>query len=43
MIWTDRYGPCMCGALDCSSCGPAQGYYEYEDEGEEPEEESEDE
>ena len=19
-------GPCMCGALDCPSCGPAQGY-----------------
>lgn len=18
--------PCMCGALDCPSCGPAQGY-----------------
>lgn len=18
-------GPCMCGALDCPSCGPAQG------------------
>ncbi len=21
-----RYGPCMCGATDCLSCGPAQGY-----------------
>ena len=21
-----RYGPCMCGATDCPSCGPAQGY-----------------
>jgi len=20
-------GPCMCGALDCSSCGPAQGSF----------------
>ena len=20
------YGPCMCGATDCASCGPAQGY-----------------
>jgi len=20
------YGPCMCGATDCRSCGPAQGY-----------------
>lgn len=20
-------GPCMCGATDCPSCGPAQGYY----------------
>lgn len=20
------YGPCMCGAPDCRSCGPAQGY-----------------
>lgn len=20
-------GPCMCGAIDCKSCGPAQGYY----------------
>jgi hypothetical protein len=19
-------GPCMCGATDCRSCGPAQGY-----------------
>lgn len=19
-------GPCMCGAMDCPSCGPAQGY-----------------
>lgn len=19
-------GPCMCGATDCPSCGPAQGY-----------------
>lgn len=19
-------GPCMCGATDCASCGPAQGY-----------------
>ena len=22
----DRFGPCMCGAIDCPSCGPAQGY-----------------
>jgi hypothetical protein len=21
-----RYGPCMCGATDCPSCGSAQGY-----------------
>ena len=21
-----NYGPCMCGAIDCPSCGPAQGY-----------------
>lgn len=21
-----RFGPCMCGACDCPSCGPAQGY-----------------
>jgi len=21
-----RIGPCMCGATDCPSCGPAQGY-----------------
>lgn len=20
------FGPCMCGACDCPSCGPAQGY-----------------
>ena len=20
------FGPCMCGATDCPSCGPAQGY-----------------
>ena len=19
-------GPCMCGAMDCANCGPAQGY-----------------
>ena len=23
---TDWCGPCMCGATDCPSCGPAQGY-----------------
>ena len=22
-------GPCMCGACDCPSCGPAQGYQVY--------------
>lgn len=22
----DHLGPCMCGAPDCPSCGPAQGY-----------------
>lgn len=22
----DLSGPCMCGATDCPSCGPAQGY-----------------
>ena len=22
----NRFGPCMCGATDCPSCGPAQGY-----------------
>jgi hypothetical protein len=22
----NRFGPCMCGATDCRSCGPAQGY-----------------
>lgn len=34
-------GPCMCGALDCKSCGPAQGYYDYEDsdDGYDPQEE----
>lgn len=21
-----RFGPCLCGAIDCPSCGPAQGY-----------------
>lgn len=21
-----NFGPCMCGAIDCPSCGPAQGY-----------------
>lgn len=21
-----RFDPCMCGAIDCPSCGPAQGY-----------------
>lgn len=28
--------PCLCGALDCRSCGPAQGYpldYDNEDDG----------
>lgn len=24
-------GPCMCGATDCPSCGPAQGYTPHED------------
>ena len=23
-------GPCMCGALDCPSCGPAQGFRDYD-------------
>lgn len=23
-------GPCMCGATDCPSCGPAQGYPRYD-------------
>lgn len=23
---TRYYGPCLCGATDCPSCGPAQGY-----------------
>jgi hypothetical protein len=33
-------GPCMCGAIDCRSCGPAQGYpWPYREEGEdEPDE-----
>ena len=22
----NRFGPCLCGATDCPSCGPAQGY-----------------
>ena len=22
----NSYGPCLCGATDCPSCGPAQGY-----------------
>lgn len=22
----NSHGPCMCGATDCPSCGPAQGY-----------------
>lgn len=21
------FGPCLCGDPECSSCGPAQGYY----------------
>ena len=21
-----NFGPCLCGATDCPSCGPAQGY-----------------
>lgn len=30
----------MCGALDCKSCGPAQGYYEdYSDDDYDPREE----
>jgi hypothetical protein len=24
--YPQKYGPCMCGATDCRSCGPAQGY-----------------
>lgn len=27
-------GPCMCGAIDCPSCGPAQGYSRCDDCGE---------
>ena len=26
MILSERGRPCLCGALDCRSCGPAQGY-----------------
>ena len=25
-------GPCMCGAMDCPSCGPAQGYALYDED-----------
>ena len=25
-------GPCMCGATDCPSCGPAQGYALYDED-----------
>lgn len=25
-------GPCMCGATDCPSCGPAQGYALHDDD-----------
>lgn len=25
--------PCLCGAIDCRSCGPAQGHYPAEDDG----------
>ena len=48
------FGPCICGATDCPSCGPAQGYVvirsgnrwinpEYEDELPEPDVDCEDE
>ena len=26
LILSERGRPCLCGALDCRSCGPAQGY-----------------
>jgi len=26
MILSEPGRPCLCGALDCRSCGPAQGY-----------------
>lgn len=26
-------GPCLCGAPDCESCGPAQGYSRCEEHG----------
>ena len=25
-------GPCMCGAMDCPNCGPAQGYAPHDDD-----------
>ena len=25
-------GPCLCGAQDCASCGPAQGYSLYDED-----------
>lgn len=25
-------GPCLCGAQDCASCGPAQGYALYDED-----------
>ena len=26
-----NYEPCMCGDVDCPSCGPAQGYSDYDE------------
>ena len=28
----NSHGPCMCGATDCPSCGPAQGYAPLDEE-----------
>ena len=27
LILSEPGRPCLCGALDCRSCGPAQGYH----------------
>ena len=32
MSFYQSFGPCMCAATDCPSCGPAQGYSGNEDD-----------
>ena len=31
-MYNSPSGPCLCGATDCPSCGPAQGYAIYDED-----------